>query len=245
MQWISRTFSSCKTNYTHWTTPHFFPCSLQNLCFTKPCRSFRCRLVFEKLIPGHGSCEEWQRKAAGIWVAWHSAKAPAGDVLLAPSDSPRPILSAWYGHGIAFDPGGIQTQANGQQGFSKPCVVTSWMRILYFSTLDQVLEISPDGPKTESESYKLWLEESDCIFISGCTRQSFNSNFEFHLSILIIYASPLEIPIWSSPMEILGGCANKGNNRWRCKPQNSFDLQVIRSKRHLLFFIGKKGLHHE
>lgn len=229
----------------HWTTPHFFPCSLQNLCFTKPCRSFWGRLAFEKLLPGHGSCEERQRKAPGMLSGLALSKGRSEWCVTGPFwfSTPNPQCLVWTRHCLRS--WGIQTQTNGQQGFSKPCVVTSWMRILYFSTLDQVLEISPDGPKTESESYKLWLEESDCIFISGCTRQSFNSNFEFHLSILIIYASPLEIPIWSSPMEILGECANKGNNRWRCKPQNSFDLQVIRSKRHLLFFIGKKGLHHE
>lgn len=56
--------------------------------------------------------------------AWHPAKAAVGDVLLAPSDSPHPILSTWCGHGIAFDPKEIQTQTN-EQLFSKPCVVTS------------------------------------------------------------------------------------------------------------------------
>lgn len=194
---------------------------------------------------GHRVCEEQQRKAAGVLEAWHPGNTIAGDVWLAASDSLRPILRAQYRPGTALDPREIQTQTN-RQLFLKACVVTSWMRKLYFSTLDQVLEISPDDPKTESESYKPWLEEGDCIFITGCTRWSFNSDFEFYLSILIIYASSLEIPNWFSPMEIWGGYNNTEEiNSGTANHRMILIYKSLEARGTYCSLQAKKGLHHE
>lgn len=76
------------------------------------------------MTTGHRVCEEQQRKAAGVLEAWHPGKTIAGDVLLAVSDSLRPILSTQYRPGTALVPREIQTQTN-RQLFLKACVVTS------------------------------------------------------------------------------------------------------------------------
>lgn len=59
--------------------------------------------------------------------------------------------------------------------------------------------------KQNLKAINLDWKEGDCISIAGCTRQSFNSDFKFYLSILITDASPLEIPNWFLPVEIWGG----------------------------------------
>ena len=137
-------------NYTHRTTPRFLPLLPAERVWRRPAADsdvhlhVRCTTLTST---GHRGCREQQRKAAAVAEARHPAKTAAGDVLLAPCRSPNPILSARRGHGTALHARESQTRTNGR--FSKMCIGTSWRRKLYFSTLDQVLQISLEGPKIE------------------------------------------------------------------------------------------------